>query len=51
MNVGKLKNGLQYVLKPLCSGKDGPHLVTVATVYSVGSYDELGTQQVSFLCI
>ena len=47
MYLGSLDSGLKYVLFPTSgyAGENG--IVTVATVYNVGSYDELGTQEVS----
>lgn len=45
MRTGCLPNGLKFVLVPLSPHKDGDGLVSVATVYNVGSEDELGTQE------
>lgn len=47
MHLGSLPCGLKYVLVPTSSEQGGEGIVTVATVYNVGSCDELGTQEVS----
>lgn len=45
MYCGTLDCGIKFVLAPLSQPESQRGLVTVATVYSVGSYDELGIQE------